>query len=119
MFGDILGNAVSTVQGANAAVLMGLDGILVDLFNGKEGEVDIESMGMEFSVLLREVRNASELLNAGAANELTIRTDRLLAVLRVINDEYFVAMALSPEGNIGKARYVLRTMAPKIVSEIT
>jgi predicted regulator of Ras-like GTPase activity (Roadblock/LC7/MglB family) len=120
MFGDILGNAVSTVQGANAAVLMGFDGILVDLFNGKEGEsVDIESMGMEFSVLLREVRNASELLNAGAANELTIRTDRLLAVLRVINDEYFVAMALSPEGNIGKARYVLRTMAPKIISEIT
>ena len=117
MFGDILGNAVNKVQGANAAVLMGFDGILVDMYTGEQ-KVDIESMGMEFSVLLREVRNAAELLNAGDANEMTIRTDRLLAVLRVVNQDYFIAMALAPSGNIGKARYTLRTLAPTILSEM-
>ena len=117
MFSDILGKAVDRVHGAEAAILMGFDGILVDMFNGKE-IFDIESMGMEFSVLLREVRNAAELLNAGEASEMTIRTDKLLAVLRVVNTEYFVAMALTPDGNIGKARYVLRTLAPNILNEI-
>ena len=117
MFDELLGNAVKNVQGADAAVLMGFDGILVDMYNGGP-DVDIESMGMEFSVLLREVRNAAELLNAGNANEMTIRTDKLLAVLRVINTEYFIAMALTPEGNIGKARYTLRTLVPTILSEI-
>jgi predicted regulator of Ras-like GTPase activity (Roadblock/LC7/MglB family) len=118
MFDELLGNAVKNVQGADAAVLMGFDGILVDMYNG-DHKVDIESMGMEFSVLLREVRNAAELLNAGNANEMTIRTDKLLAVLRVINSEYFIAMALSPTGNIGKARYILRTLTPSILEEFT
>lgn len=118
MFGEILGNAVNNVQGANAAVLMGFDGILVDMYTGQQ-KIDIESMGMEFSVLLREVRNAAELLNAGDTNEMTIRTDKLLAVLRVVNHEYFIAMALSPDGNIGKARFTLRTLAPTVLSEMS
>ena len=118
MFGNMLENAVNTVPVADATVLMGFDGILVEMY-GDEKTVDIETMGMEFSVLLKEVRNAADLLNAGTANEITIRTDKFLAVLRVVNEEYFIAMSLSPEGNIGKARYVLRMLAPNIDREIT
>ena len=117
MFGNMLENAVNTVPGADATVLMGFDGILVDMY-GDGQSVDIETMGMEFSVLLKEVRNAAELLEAGSADEITVRTDKFLAVLRVVNEEYFLAMSLSPNGNIGKARYVLRMLAPNIQKEI-
>ena len=117
MFGNMLENAVNSVKGAGATVLMGFDGILVDMYS-EDQSVDVETMGMEFSVLLKEVRNAAELLEAGSADEMTIRTDKMLAVMRVVNEEYFVAMALSPEGNIGKARYVLRMLVPNINQEI-
>jgi predicted regulator of Ras-like GTPase activity (Roadblock/LC7/MglB family) len=109
MFAEMLQEAVGRVQGAEAAVLMGFDGILLDL-HSENVEADVESMGMEFSVLLAEVRKAAELMSAGTASEMTLRTDKMLAVLRVVNEEYFVAMTLLPEGNIGKARFVLRTM---------
>jgi predicted regulator of Ras-like GTPase activity (Roadblock/LC7/MglB family) len=117
MFGNMLENAVNSVPGAAASVLMGFDGILVDMYD-EDRAVDVETMGMEFSVLLKEVRKAAESLEVGSADEMTIRTDKLLAVMRVVNDEYFLAMALTPNGNIGKARYVLRMMAPNIKEEI-
>ena len=111
MFAQMLEEAVGRVSGAESALLMGFDGILVDMHTGNS-DSDVESMGMEFSVLLKEVRKAADLMNAGSAGEMTVRTDKLLAVLRVINEEYFVAMTLVPEGNLGKARFVLRTMVP-------
>jgi predicted regulator of Ras-like GTPase activity (Roadblock/LC7/MglB family) len=118
MFDESLEKIVKDVQGARAAVVMGFDGILVDMF-GESEDMDVESMGMEFSVLLKEVRKAAELLDAGSADEMTIRTDKLLAVLRAVNDDYFVAMALSPGGNIGKARYMLRVTVPLLHNELS
>lgn len=117
MFGDKLENAVKDVKGGQAAVLMGFDGIPVDLYSG-ETELDIETVGMEFSVLLNEVRKAAELLDAGAAEEVTVCTEQLSTVLRVINDEYFVAMAVDRSGNLGKARYMLRLLAPEMRREL-
>ncbi len=118
MFDDSLEKVVTEVQGAQAAVLMGFDGILVDMFGGTDG-MDVESMGMEFSVLLKEVRKAAELLEAGSADEMTIRTDKMIAVIRTVTEEYFIAMALSPEGNLGKARYELRLIAPVLGEELS
>ncbi len=111
MFVQMLQDAVNRVQGADSALLMGFDGIMVDMYNN-DNESDVESMGMELSVLIKEVRKAAELINAGAASEMTVKTDKLVVVLRIINEEFFVAMTLLPDGNIGKARFVLRTMAP-------
>ena len=36
----------------------------------------------------------------------------------VLTDEYFLAFAVRPSGNFGKARYVLRVLAPKIRAEL-
>lgn len=118
MFAQMLEEAVGRVQGAESALLMGFDGILVDMHTDN-ADSDVESMGMEFSVLLKEVRKAAELMSAGAASELTIRTDKMLAVVRVVNDEYFVAMTLLPSGNIGKARFILRTIVPPLSEALT
>ena len=34
-------------------------------------------------------------------------------VLRLLNDEYFVALPFEPYGNLGKGRFLLRTLTPK------
>lgn len=118
MFGRKLENAVREVSGGRAAILMGFDGIPVEMYTGESG-LDIEVVGMEFSVLLKEVRKAAEMLEAGATEEVTVRTEQLCTVLRVINDEYFVAMALENTGNLGKARYRLRMLVPEMRRELT
>ena len=118
MFGTKLEDAVKGVGGGRAAILMGFDGIPVDMYTG-ETTLDIETVGMEFSVLLKEVRKAAELLDAGATEEVTVRTEQLATVLRVINDEYFLALALDRLGNLGKARYLLRVLAPEMRRELS
>jgi predicted regulator of Ras-like GTPase activity (Roadblock/LC7/MglB family) len=118
MFGSKLEDAVKDVSGGKAAILMGFDGIPVEMYTGESG-LDIETVGMEFSVLLKEVRKAAEMLEAGTAEEVTMRTDQMSTVLRVINDEYFVAMAMERTGNIGKARYLLRLLAPEMRKELS
>jgi len=114
MFGSILEDTVKGVKGGLAAILMGFDGIAVDNYT-VDGSSDIETIGMEFSVLLKEVRNAAEHLDTGSAREVTVKTESLSTVLRIVNDNYFIAFAVSSGGNLGKARYLLRMAAPKLV----
>ena len=47
----------------------------------------------------------------GKASEVSIRTEKLVAVARPLTPDYFVVLALSPEGNVGRARYELRVAA--------
>lgn len=117
MFGTKLEETVKGVAGGKAAIVMGFDGIPVDQY-ADDVEQDIETLGMEFSVLLKEVRKAAELLDAGLAEELTVRAEKLTTILRVINDEYFVALTLAPDGNLGKGRYLLRLIAPEFAREL-
>ena len=39
-------------------------------------------------------------------------------VIRVINKGYFVALTLTPNANLGKGRYLLRLLAPKLADEL-
>jgi hypothetical protein len=36
----------------------------------------------------------------------------------VVNQDYFLAVALQPGGNIGKARFLLRVAAPEMLREL-
>jgi hypothetical protein len=36
----------------------------------------------------------------------------------MLTDEYFVALAVAPGGNVGKARYLLRVSAPKLIENL-
>ena len=65
-------------------------------------------MGAEASVLIKSIQRASEMLEAGATREVSIQSERMVTLIRVLNDSYFIAVTLRPEGNLGKARYLLR-----------
>ena len=38
----------------------------------------------------------------------------MTTLIRVLNDEYFVALALPAEASVGKGRYLLRRVAPRL-----
>jgi predicted regulator of Ras-like GTPase activity (Roadblock/LC7/MglB family) len=121
MFREILQEVVENTDGGVAGLLMGFDGIPVEQFVKADAnaDVDVETVGMEFSVILKSIRQAADLLDAGTAREVAIKAERMTTVIRMLNDEYFVAITLKPSGNLGKARFMLRTRSQKLLSDLT
>ncbi len=118
MFRQVLQEVVDRTEGGVAGLLMGFDGILVDQYVKEDGAFDVETVGMEYSVILKDIRRAAEMLEAGSAREVAIQAEKMTTVIRLLNDEYFVAVALRPDGNYGKARFLLRTQGAKLLNEL-
>jgi len=117
-FREHLQDVCSGVEGAVACSLMGVDGIEVDTHVAGDSDVDVKSLLVEYSSLFRNAREAAGLHEAGGIAELSVHTDKLLTVARLVSEEYFMAVALRPGGNLGKARYLLRITAPKVKTEL-
>jgi predicted regulator of Ras-like GTPase activity (Roadblock/LC7/MglB family) len=118
LFADILRKVVDNVDGGIAAVIMGLDGIPVETYVRQADKVDVTTVGMEFSFILTQIRKAGDSLQVGGLEELSVKAQRLLLVCRMISPQYFVAIAMAPEGNFGKARYLARLAQPSLVAAL-
>jgi predicted regulator of Ras-like GTPase activity (Roadblock/LC7/MglB family) len=120
MFQESLQRIVDNVEGGIAGLLMGFDGIAVDSYTRATpgSAADIQTMGMEFSFVLTQVRKAAEALEIGGVDEILIRAEKLSVLVHVLNKEYFLALALGRDGNFGKGRYLLRVAAPKFIAEL-
>jgi len=117
-FREHLEEVCRSVDGAVACSLMGVDGIEVDTHVQDGGDLDLKSLLVEYSGVLRSAREAAEAHEAGGDEELAISTEKLQAVVRIVTPEYFMVVALTPGGNVGKARYLLRVTAPKLKAEL-
>ena len=117
MFAEILRKLVDNVDGGIAAVIMGLDGIPVEQYV-RQNSVDVNTVAMEFSFILAQIKKAGDSLQVGGLEELTVKAQRLLLVCRMISPQYFVAVAMSPEGNFGKARFLARMAQPNLVAQL-
>jgi predicted regulator of Ras-like GTPase activity (Roadblock/LC7/MglB family) len=115
-FSDILKEAVGKVDGAVAAMILASDGITVQEYVA-EKLIDLTGLGAEASAMIRDIGYAAENLGLGQAREFSIVSDTCGIIMRKINDEYYLSLVVKPEGNYGKGRYVLKTMAPRIEHE--
>jgi len=111
-FREILKKVVSDVDGAIGAVLMGYDGISIDDFIQEDLSDDIQLLAVEYTSIIKEVRRAVEVLKTGQMEELSLATDQSRIVIRIVNEDFFVLLALSADGNFGKARYLLKRSVP-------
>ncbi|MFL5444668.1 MAG: roadblock/LC7 domain-containing protein [Myxococcales bacterium] len=117
-FREHLEQVCRSVDGAVACSLMGVDGIEVETHVADGGDLDVKNLLVEYSGVLRSAREAAEAHQAGGVAEIAIGTDKLVALVRTVSPEYFMVVALMPEGNLGKARYLLRVTAPKLRAEL-
>src|SRR4051812_39203103 len=98
MFKDVLRDVVERTEGGIAGLLMGFDGIPVENYVKGGVAVDVESVGMEYSVILTQIMKAAQMLEAGEAREVSIQAENLTTVIRLLNDAYFVALTMAPHG---------------------
>ncbi len=121
-FREHLESMMQGVEGAVAASVMGFDGIAIDTLESTSGEtagdLDIQTMLIEYSNILNQLRRAAEVLQSGSVTELSVNTEKLVTIARLLSDEYFAVLAIAPGANYGKARYVLRMAAPRIAAEL-
>ncbi len=107
MFASILQTLVTETGGGIGAVLMGYDGIAIDQYFKQCDGIDLQLVAVEYSNILKEIKKAGEILNTGEMEEVSIRTERFYVVVRILSDEYFVALTIDSKGNYGKGRYLL------------
>lgn len=107
MFSEILQRIVEETGDAIGAVLMGFDGIAIDQYLRQDENLDLQVLAIEYSSVLKEISHAAEILNVGTIEEVSIKTQRFLTIIRIVSDIYFVALTLQQDGNFGKGRYLL------------
>ncbi|MBW2420250.1 MAG: hypothetical protein JRH19_17045 [Deltaproteobacteria bacterium] len=112
-FESTLEKIVTECGGGIGVALMESDGItIVQVRNKAAGDSplggDLSVAGAEFGRILGELRKASDSLGGGALNETVIHLARLTLIFRNIDDDVVLVLALQPDGNLGKARYLIR-----------
>ena len=115
-FSDILREVVNGTDGALGALIVGLDGIPVEEYSVSD-KMDIQSMTVEYSSLLKEIEKGSQAAQMGTTKEVTVMADNAMIMLRRLNEEYFFVLIIKPEGNFGKGRFLLRMSVPKLLKE--
>jgi predicted regulator of Ras-like GTPase activity (Roadblock/LC7/MglB family) len=115
-FSDILKDVVNGTEGALGALIVGLDGIPVEEYS-LNSEMDIQTMTVEYSSLLKEIEKGSQAAHLGSTKEVTVIAEKAMIMLRRLNEEYFFVLIIKPEGNFGKGRFLLRMSVPKLLKE--
>jgi predicted regulator of Ras-like GTPase activity (Roadblock/LC7/MglB family) len=118
-FKEDLEQICGKVEGSFAASLMGFDGIAIETHEARVSQgIEMQTLLVEYSGILSQVRQAAETLQMGQASEVSIRTEKMVAVARPLTPDYFVVLTMSPEGNVGRARYELRVASPKLAAQL-
>ena len=115
-FADVLKEVVQGTEGALGALVVGLDGIPVEEYS-TGGDVDIQSMTVEYSSLLKEIEKGSQAAQMGSTKEVTVIAEKAMIMLRRLNADYFFVLIIRPDGNFGKGRFLLRMSVPKLLRE--
>ncbi|MEK6776476.1 MAG: roadblock/LC7 domain-containing protein [bacterium] len=116
MFKELLKEIVCSVDGAEGAVIMGMDGISVDEYIEQEN-LDLQLIGIELSTVVKEMSRAAISMETGPMGEMMMVNRDKTVIARKINDGYFVALVLNGKGNLGKGRFKLRLLVPRFAKE--
>jgi predicted regulator of Ras-like GTPase activity (Roadblock/LC7/MglB family) len=124
-FERILQTIVDESGGGRSAALMGLDGIAVAEARATEGvdaadplSGDVTNAGIEFGRVLAEMAKASDSLGTGPVREAVLTLARATLIFHTVDEDLMLVLALRPDGNLGKARYLIRRHLAGIRAEL-
>ena len=106
------------VPGCRAAVIMNLDGLVVLRHVAEAGGLDDEVLLVELSSSVRQAIKAVASVEGGELIEFSMSFDAGQLVVRLLQDEHFVALLLDPPALAGKGRYVLRSRSLALINEL-
>ncbi|MFC5849075.1 roadblock/LC7 domain-containing protein [Deinococcus petrolearius] len=108
---------VTDVNGAWAAAIGGLDGLLVE--GHAHADTDLSLLVAEHAGMLRAVSSAyTQTLGGGVARELYVRGETLSVFVQPIGSDFFLLLALDGRSNLGQARLYGRDAARRLEAQL-
>jgi predicted regulator of Ras-like GTPase activity (Roadblock/LC7/MglB family) len=118
MFKELLETILERTEGSLGALIMGTDGIAVEKVLAEAGaEANLDVAAAEFTSQVRGAQRAGRDLGLGNLRELNISLDGAIILMRLLNRDYFLVLALSPDGNLGRGRFELRKAELQLAEE--
>ncbi|CDM66210.1 roadblock/LC7 domain-containing protein [Pyrinomonas methylaliphatogenes] len=118
MFKEKLSEIIERTDGALAAVIMGTDGIEVEKVLRPEGrELNLDVAAATFTSLVRSAQVIGREINLGQERELLVAFDHVTICARLLSRDYFVMLAVAPDGNLGRGRFELRKAELELAHE--
>ena len=118
MFKQALEAILERTDGSLGALIMGVDGISVEKVLGKDGEdANLDVAAAEFTSLVRNAQRTGGDTGLGNLRELVVSLDESTIIMRLFNRDYYMVLALKPDGNLGRGRYELRKAELQLAQE--
>jgi predicted regulator of Ras-like GTPase activity (Roadblock/LC7/MglB family) len=114
---DSLHQVVLDMEESGGIAIVGMDGIVVEE-QKRDAGIDLQALGAEFSGLLKAAGKLTESVEWGGVNEMMMTAERSVVVLRRVTAEYFLILVIRPDGNLGKARFLLRRAGSQLKTEL-
>lgn len=109
MFKETLNDIHDKTEGCLGVAIMGTDGIAVEqIWRGDGADANLDIAVAEFTALLRSAQRTSDDMGFQRLREISVLCETANFVMRLINKDYFLVLAIEPEGNLGRGRYELR-----------
>jgi len=106
-FADALKTIAARVPETHVLIVMGTDGIPIDKLVVRP-QPNLDAVAAEYTTLLRASLSAAADTGLGDLKELSIVTEKMVALLVSITPEYFLFAALGPGALTGRARHALK-----------
>ena len=106
-FAEALKAVARRVPETQLVMVMGTDGIPIEKLVVK-ADPNMDAIAAEYTTLLRASVSAAADTGLGDLRELSIVTEKMVAMLVAITSEYFLFAALAPGAVTGRARFALR-----------
>lgn len=120
MFKKALEGINERTDGALGSLIMGIDGISVEKVMLPEGEdTNIDVVAAELTSLVRNAQRVGRDTGFGSMREMILSFEDMHVVARLVSNDYFVVLALQPEGNLGRGRFELRKAELDLAREFT
>ena len=120
MFKEMLETIIERTDGSLGVLIMGTDGIAVEKVLAEAGnDANLDVAAAEFTSLVRGAQRAGSDTGLGDLRELVVAMEKAIVIMRMLTRDYFVVLAISPEGNLGRGRFELRKAELKLSKEFT
>jgi predicted regulator of Ras-like GTPase activity (Roadblock/LC7/MglB family) len=106
-FGEALQRVASRVPETQMLVVMATDGIPIEKLVVRP-DPNQEAVAAEYTTLLRASATTASDTGLGDLRELSVVTEKMVAVIVAITKEYFLFASLAPGALMGRARFALR-----------
>ena len=118
MFKKALETIIERTDGSIGALIMGTDGIAVEKVMSTEAhETNLDVAAAEFTSLVRNAQRSGSDIGLGNLRELVVQLESATVIMRVFTRDYFVVLALKPDGNYGRGRFEVRKAELQLARE--